>query len=64
MRLSFQQGRQAILADCRAHKTYVESYNDNNSFNVKLPGFSYNFDPDMKELELPTEYTDQKPEDE
>jgi hypothetical protein len=62
MRLSFQQRRRAILADCRAHKIDVESYNDNNSFNVKLPLFSYNFDPDLKEMDMPTQYKDEKPE--
>jgi hypothetical protein len=63
MRLSFQQRRQAILADCNAHKVDVDSYNDNNAFQVKLPGFSYNFDPDMAEQNLPTEYIDDKPEE-
>jgi hypothetical protein len=62
MRLSVQQQRQSILADCRAHKIDVESYNDNNTFQVKLPGFSYDFDPDLKEMELPTKYIDEKPE--
>jgi hypothetical protein len=61
MRLSFQQRRQSILADCRAHKVDVESYNDNNTFQVKLPGFSYNFDPDLREMALPTKYIDEKP---
>src|ERR1035441_9595729 len=56
MRLSFQQRRQAILADCKAHKTDVEFYNDNNSFKVALPLFSYNFDPDIRELQLPNQY--------
>jgi hypothetical protein len=62
MRLSSQQRRRAILADCSAHKIDVESYNDNNSFQVKLPGFSYNFDQDLAEQGMPTEYLDEKPE--
>src|ERR1039457_2908338 len=61
MRLSFQQRRTAILADCKAHKTDVEFYNDNNSFKVALPLFSYNFDPDIRELQLPNQYPDEKP---
>jgi hypothetical protein len=64
MRLSFQQRRQAILADCRAHKVDIESYNDNNAFQVRLPLFSYNFDADITEMDLPTEYRDEKPKDE
>jgi hypothetical protein len=63
MRLSFQQRRRAILDDCKSHKTDVESYNDNNSFSVKLPPFSYNFDTDIKEMELPTDYPEDKPEE-
>ncbi len=62
MRLSFQQRRQGILADCRAHKKDIESYNDNNAFNVKLPLFSYDFNPDLREMELPTEYPDERPD--
>ena len=61
MRLSFQQKRQAILADCKAHRVEVDSYNDNNVFNVRLPLFSYNFDRDMAEATLPTEYPEDKP---
>lgn len=61
MKVSFQQRRQAILADCRAHKSDVEFYNENNSFKVKLPLFDYNFNPDLRELEMPTEYPDEKP---
>lgn len=62
MRLSFQQRRQAILADCRAHKVDVDSYNDNNSFDVKLPLFSYNFDRDLREMNLPKDYPEDRPE--
>lgn len=61
MRLSFQQKRKAILADCRAHKTEVASYNDNNVFQVRLPLPDYNFNPDLNELEQATEYPEEKP---
>lgn len=62
MRVSFSQRRQAILADCRAHKTDVESYNTNNSYKATLPLFDYDFNPDLEEGELPTEYPPEKPE--
>jgi|SRR5580658_1469818 hypothetical protein len=61
MRLSFQQRRQAILADCKAHKSDVAFYNDNNSFKVTLPLFNYNFNADLRELELPKSYPEDKP---
>jgi hypothetical protein len=61
MRLSFQQRRSAILADCRAHKVDVESYNDNNVFHVRLPLFSYDFNLDLREEQMPSTYPDEKP---
>jgi hypothetical protein len=62
MRISFQQRRQGILADCRQHKTDVESYNDNNRFKASLL-FDYDFNADLQELELPTKYPDGPEED-
>jgi hypothetical protein len=53
--------RQGILVDCRAHKIDVESHNDNNTFQVRLPLFSYDFNPDLAEIEMPTDYPDEKP---
>lgn len=64
MRMSLQQHRQYILGNCRQHKLVFDSYNDNNKFQAKLPGFDYNFNPDLEELALPTEYPNERPGDE
>lgn len=61
MRISFSQSRQGISADCVAHNTIVESYNDNNRYSATLELFDYNFNPDIAEKKLPTEYPDEPP---
>lgn len=61
MRVSFSQRRQGILDYCRQHKTDVESYNDNNTFSATLPLFDYNFNADLEEGDLPTEYPNERP---
>lgn len=61
MRVSLAQSRQGIRADCIAHNTIVESYNDNNRYQMKLDVFDYNFNPDITESKMPTEYPDQAP---
>ena len=61
MRISFSQSRQGISADCVAHNTIVESYNDNNKYSANLELFDYNFNPDVAEKKLPTEYPDEPP---
>jgi len=63
MRVSLQQRRQYLLSGCRQHKLDFDSYNENNKFGTILPPVNYNFDPDIEELGLPTEYPE-GPEDE
>lgn len=63
MRISLQQRRQYLLSGCRSHKTDRASYDDNNKFGATLPPFSYNFEPDLDEMELPTEYPDEPGDD-
>jgi len=58
MRISLQQRRQGIYGRVRQHKTDLDSYNDNNSFKVTLPLFDYDFNKDLEEATLPTEYPD------
>ncbi len=58
MRISFQQRRQGILADCTHHRTDVHSYNENNTYGVQL-AFDYDFTPDLEEGDLPSEYNDE-----
>ena len=59
MRLSLSQRRQGILADCRQHKLDFDSYNDNNVYDQRLPAFDYNFNADLEEMDLPTDYPEE-----
>lgn len=56
MQLSLQQRRQGILAGVKQHKIDWSSYNENNRYAVQLNMFDYNFNLDLEESELPTEY--------
>ncbi len=59
MRAAFSYRRQAIVADVLRHKTDVDSYNDNNRFGVQIPLFDYDFNKDVAESELPTNYDEE-----
>ncbi len=61
MRLSLQQRRLGILADCKQHRIDFDSYNDNNKYGATLPLFDYDFNKDLEELSLPTHYPNEKP---
>lgn len=63
MRLSLSQHRQFILDNCIQHKLVFDSYNENNKFGATLPKRDYNFQKDMDELEQPTKYPQEKPEE-
>lgn len=56
-----QQSRNGLLAGCRRHKAINESYNDNNLFDTQIPLFDYDFNKDIAELDLPTDYPNEKP---
>jgi hypothetical protein len=56
MRLSFQQRRQGILADCKQEKIDFDSYIDNNPYGAKLPQMDFDFNKDLEELTQPTSY--------
>lgn len=58
MQVSLQQRRQAILERCFQHKLDFDSYVENNIHGAILAPSTYNFDPDMEELSLPTTYSD------
>ena len=64
MRISLQQRRQYLLSGCRQHREDYRSYNDNNKFGAQLPLFSYNFEADFDEMDLPTEYPEAPEDDE
>ena len=62
-RTALAQQRRAIVAYCRKHRDTVESYNDNNVYGAQLPLWDYNMNQDLIEEQQPTEYPDDKPED-
>lgn len=64
MRISLQQRRQYLFSGCKQHKLDFDSYNENNKFGAALPPVSYNFDADLEDLQYPTEYPAERPEDE
>ncbi len=55
IRLAFQQRRRSILGDCRQLHVDVDSYNDNNKFGAQVQ-MSFDFEPDIAELNESTEY--------
>ena len=63
MRTSLQQRRQAIKYDCYQHSTDTEWYNGNNQFGATLPLFDYDFNKDLEEMKLPTDYPESAPGD-
>jgi hypothetical protein len=54
--IAFSQRRTGIYADVVRHKEDLDSYNENNIYGATLEQFSYNFDLDIEESQLPTEY--------
>jgi hypothetical protein len=62
MQMSLLQRRNGIAADCRQHKLDFDFFNENRVHQEALLPFDYNFNPDVEELDLPTEYPDEKPE--
>ena len=63
-KLSQSVRRKGILADCRQHQVDSESYNDNNEHGAQVDLFDYNFNLDLEEERLPTEYPEESPSDE
>ena len=61
MRLSLQQSRSGIAADCLAHSSIVDSFNENNRHGETLDLFDYDFNKDVEERKLPTDYPDEPP---
>lgn len=55
MHLSLQQRRRQIVGDCTQLKIDAESYSDNNKHGASIQ-LSFNFEPDLIELEQDTEY--------
>lgn len=59
MRTAFSYRRQGIAADVFRHKDDVDSYNDNNKYDARIPLFDYNFNQDVAEADQPTEYIEE-----
>jgi hypothetical protein len=57
VRRAFQQRRMGILGDCRQLKKDVDSYNDNNKYNLTIQ-MVFDFTEDLLESEQPQEYDD------
>jgi len=55
MHRSFQQRRKAILGANRQLKIDQDSYNDNNPHGAQIM-LSFNYEPDLAEMEHGTEY--------
>ena len=59
MRQSAQQHRRSIRGEILQHHRNVVSWNDNNVHGAQLELFGYNFNLDVAEAEMPTEYPDE-----
>jgi hypothetical protein len=62
MQLSLQQRRTGIRDDCRQHRLDFDFYSEHNVHGAMLNPFEYNFLPDLDEMDVPTEYPDEKPQ--
>ena len=61
MRASLQDRRRGIFADVRQVNVDRESWNDNNQYAAQLD-MDFNFNKDLAETTKPTEYPDEKPD--
>lgn len=62
MRLSLQQRRQGILANCHQHSLDTNWYNRHNKFGAQLQLFDYDFNKDLEEQNMPTYYPESAPD--
>lgn len=62
MRLSLQQRRQGILANCHQHSLDTNWYNRHNKFDAQLRLFDYDFNKDLEEKDMPTDYPESAPD--
>ena len=63
MRLSLSLRRRSALNDVVQLELDLQSYNDNNKFGETIPNFDYNFNKDIEEGAMPTDYPLEAPED-
>lgn len=63
MRVSLALRRKSALNDVAQLQMDFESYNENNKHNATLTPMDYNFNTDLAEGSMPTEYPDENPGD-
>jgi len=63
MRVSLALRRKSALNDVVQLQLDFESYNQNNKHSATLPDMDYNFNTDLKEGSMPTDYPDENPRD-
>jgi hypothetical protein len=63
MKLSLSLRRRSALKDVAQLELDLQSYNDNNKFGETIEGFDYNFNKDLEEGAMPTDYPSEAPED-
>lgn len=56
MRAALSYRRNMIYSDVRRHRDDTDSYNDNNLYNAQIPIFDYDFNKDLAEAALPSDY--------
>ena len=61
MKVSLQQRRQGVLADCGQLKRDADSYNENNIHGADIQ-LSFDFTEDLLEMEAPEEYPEVSPD--
>lgn len=64
MRISLALRRKSALNDVMQLQLDFESYNENNKFSATLDEMDYNFNTDLQEGNLPTDYPEEAPEGE
>ena len=62
MQASLQLRRRAALADVVQLSFDFESYNENNIHGERLPEMDFDFNKDLEEIKLPTDYPSEPPE--
>ena len=58
IRQAFQLRRRAAFSDVAQLSLDFDSYNDNNIFDAELEAFDFDFNKDLEEMRMPTEYPD------
>ncbi len=63
MRISLAQRRRSALQDVLQLDLDLNSYNDNNKFGATIPQLDYDYNKDVAEKKMPTDYPLEAPDD-